>query len=332
MSRYFTKTLASLEPYTPGEQLKIADIVKLNANENPYPPAPGVAAAVAAAVPGLRLYSDLTNGDLNAAIARHWGVRPENILCGNGSDENLLLALRAFCDESTPLAFADVTYSFYTVLCDLLHIPQHIIPLEADLTIDLKKYCGLHETIVIANPNAPTSLLAPVDAIEEGLQTNPDNIVIVDLVITHTFSKTHNLAGARLGFCIARPALIADMNRVKFSYSPYNVNAMTQAAGAAAISDEAYFADVTAKVIAERTHTTDELRRRGVTVFDSATNFLFATTDRMPCVEIFEKLRARGILIRHFNAPRISDYLRITIGTPEQMQRFFAALDEILGE
>lgn len=180
MSRYFTKTLASLEPYTPGEQLKIADVVKLNANENPYPPAPGVAAAVAAAVPGLRLYSDLTNGDLNAAIARHWGVRPENILCGNGSDENLLLALRAFCDESTPLAFADVTYSFYTVLCDLLHIPQHIIPLEADLTIDLKKYCGLHETIVIANPNAPTSLLAPVDAIEEVLQTNPDNIVIVD--------------------------------------------------------------------------------------------------------------------------------------------------------
>ena len=153
-----------------------------------------------------------------------------------------------------------------------------------------------------------------------------------NLVITHTFSKTHNLAGARLGFCIARPALIADMNRVKFSYSPYNVNAMTQAAGAAAISDEDYFADVTAKIIAERTHTTDELRRRGFTVFDSATNFLFATTDRMPCVEIFEKLRARGILIRHFNAPRISDYLRITIGTPEQMQRFFAALDEILGE
>ena len=275
-------------------------------------------------------------------------------MCVNGRSENLLRARLAFCDESTPLAFADVTYSFYTVLCDLLHIPQHIIPLEADLTIDLKKYCGLHETIVIANPNAPTSLLAPVDAIEEVLQTNPDNIVIVDetyvefapagssclpllekydnLVITHTFSKTHNLAGARLGFCIARPALIADMNRVKFSYSPYNVNAMTQAAGAAAISDEDYFADVTAKIIAERTNTTDELGRRGFTVFDSATNFLFATTDRMPCVEIFEKLRARGILIRHFNAPRISDYLRITIGTPEQMQRFFAALDEILGE
>ena len=257
MSRYFTKTLASLEPYTPGEQLKIADIVKLNANENPYPPAPGVAAAVEAAVPGLRLYSDLSNRALNEAIAAHWGVQPENILCGNGSDENLLLALRAFCDENTPLAFADVTYSFYPVLCDLLHIPQHVIPLEDDLTIDLKKYCGLHETIVIANPNAPTSLLAPVAAIEEVLRTNPDNIVVVDetyvefapagssclpllekyenLVITHTFSKTHNLAGARLGYCIARPGLITDMNRVKFGYSPYNVNSMTQAAGVAAM-------------------------------------------------------------------------------------------------
>lgn len=151
-----------------------------------------------------------------------------------------------------------------------------------------------------------------------------------NLVITHTFSKTHNLAGARLGFCIARPELIADMNRVKFSYSPYNVNSMTQAAGVAAISDEAYFADVTAKVIAERTRTTAELRRRGFTVFDSSTNFLFAATDRMPCREIFEKLRDRGILIRHFNAPRISGYLRITIGTPDQMQRFLTALDEIL--
>ena len=314
MSRYFTKTLAALEPYVPGEQLKIDDLVKLNANENPYPPAPGVAAAVEAAVPGLRLYSDLSNRALNEAIAAHWGVQPENILCGNGSDENLLLALRAFCDENTPLAFADVTYSFYPVLCDLLHIPQHVIPLEDDLTIDLKKYCGLHETIVIANPNAPTSLLAPVAAIEEVLRTNPDNI-----------------AGARLGYCIARPGLITDMNRVKFSYSPYNVNSMTQAAGTAAIRDEAYFHEVTAKLLATRTAATEGLRQRGFTVFDSAANFLFATTDRMPCKEIFEKLRAQGILIRHFNAPRISNYLRITIGTDAEMQRFFAALDEILG-
>ena len=353
MSRYFTKTLGSLEPYVPGEQLKIDNLVKLNANENPYPPAPGVAAAVAAAVPGLRLYSDLSNRTLNEAIAAHWGVQPENILCGNGSDENLLLALRAFCDEHTPLAFADVTYSFYPVLCDLLHIPQHVIPLEADLTIDLKKYCGLHETIVIANPNAPTSLLAPVAGIEEVLKTNPDNIVVVDetyvefapagssclpllekydnLVITHTFSKTHNLAGARLGYCIARPELIADMNRVKFSYSPYNVNSMTQAAGKAAIEDEAYFAATTKKILSARADAARRLRERGFWVAESATNFLFTTTDRMPCGEIFRRLRERGVLIRYFNAPRIDNYLRITVGTPEQMDRLFAGLDEILG-
>lgn len=155
MSRYFTKTLGALEPYTPGEQLKLPDLVKLNANENPYPPAPGVAAAVAGAVPGLRLYSDLTEAALCAAIARHCGVQPENILCGNGSDENLLLALRAFCDETHPLAFADITYSFYPVLCDLLHIPQHVILVEEDFSLDLSKYHGLNETIVIANPNAP---------------------------------------------------------------------------------------------------------------------------------------------------------------------------------
>ena len=180
MSRYFTKTLSALEPYVPGEQLKLQNLVKLNANENPYPPSPAVAQAVAQAVPGLRLYSDLTNADLNAAIAAHWGVQPENILCGNGSDENLLLALRAFCDADTPLAFADVTYSFYAVLCDLLHIPQHVIPLRQDFTLDTAPYCGLRETVVIANPNAPTGLLLPVPEIEKILQANPDNIVVVD--------------------------------------------------------------------------------------------------------------------------------------------------------
>ena len=354
MSRYFTKTLSALEPYVPGEQLKLQNLVKLNANENPYPPSPAVAQAVAQAVPGLRLYSDLTNADLNAAIAAHWGVQPENILCGNGSDENLLLALRAFCDADTPLAFADVTYSFYAVLCDLLHIPQHIIPLRQDFTLDTTPYCGLRETVVIANPNAPTGLLLPVPEIEKILQANPDNIVVVDetyiefapagasclpllerydnLVITYTFSKTHNLAGARLGYCIARPELIADMNRVKFSYSPYNVNALTQAAGAAAIRDEAYFAKTRDALLKTRQHTAEKLRRRGFTMTDSHTNFLFATTDRMPCREIFEQLRQRGVLIRRFDAPRIDNYLRITIGTDAEMARFFAALDEILAQ
>ena len=353
MSRYFTKTLAALEPYTPGEQLKLPDLVKLNANENPYPPAPGVAAAVAGAVPGLRLYSDLTEAALCAAIARHCGVQPENILCGNGSDENLLLALRAFCDETHPLAFADITYSFYPVLCDLLHIPQHVIPVEEDFSLDLSKYHGLNETIVIANPNAPTTLLQPVAAIEEVVRTNPDSIVIVDeayidfagpnascvpltkkydnVIVVQTFSKSHNLAGARVGFCVANPELIADMNRIKFSYSPYNVNSLSQAAAVAAMEDENYFRDTVGKICATRADTMTKLRERGFTGPDSATNFLFVTTSRMPCKQIFERLRQKGVLIRYFSAPRLSDYLRITIGTPEQMQRFFEELDLILG-
>lgn len=353
MSRYFTKTLAALEPYTPGEQLKLPDLVKLNANENPYPPAPGVAAAVAGAVPGLRLYSDLTEAALCAAIARHCGVQPENILCGNGSDENLLLALRAFCDETHPLAFADITYSFYPVLCDLLHIPQHVILVEEDFSLDLSKYHGLNETIVIANPNAPTTLLQPVAAIEEVVRTNPDSIVIVDeayidfagpnascvpltkkydnVIVVQTFSKSHNLAGARVGFCVANPELIADMNRIKFSYSPYNVNSLSQAAAVAAMEDENYFRDTVGKICATRADTMTKLRERGFTGPDSATNFLFVTTSRMPCKQIFERLRQKGVLIRYFSAPRLSDYLRITIGTPEQMQRFFEELDLILG-
>ncbi|MGN0983916.1 MAG: histidinol-phosphate transaminase [Gemmiger sp.] len=354
MSRFFTTTLASLKPYTPGEQLKMPNLIKLNANENPYPPAPGVAAAVAGQVEGLRLYSDLTEAKLCAAIARRYGVQPENVLCGNGSDENLLLAIRAFCDGGRPLAFADITYSFYPVLCDLLHVPAHILPVQADFTIDPTAYYGLGETIVLANPNAPTSLLLPVAAVEEILRHNPDSIVIVDeayidfaddpaatcvplalkydnVLVVQTFSKSRNLAGARLGFCIAHPDLIADMNRIKFSYSPYNVNSLSEAAGAAAMDDEAYFQKTTAAIRATRAWTTGQLRALGFTVLDSSTNFLFATTQRMPCAEIFQALRQRGILIRYFNSPRIDNWLRITIGTPPQMEALVQAIREILG-
>lgn len=357
MSRFFTDTLAALEPYTPGEQMKMDDLVKLNANENPYPPAPGVAAAVAAAVQTLPLYSDLTAAALCRQIGRHCGVPADCVLCGNGSDENLLLALRAFCDGSRPLAYADITYSFYPVLCDLMHIPSHVIPVEADFSLDLRKYRGLDkETIVIANPNAPTGLLAARDEIEAVVRANPDNIVIVDeayidfapagsscapliqkydnLIVIGTYSKSHNLAGARLGFTLACPALIADMNRIKFSYSPYNVNSLTQAAGVAAMADEDYFNKTVAAICAERETAASALRQRGFDVPPSATNFLFAAPPAggSAAKEIFEKLRAKGVLIRYFSTPRLADRLRITIGTPTQMQRFFAELDLILRE
>ena len=228
-----------------------------------------------------------------------------------------------------------------------------MILVEEDFSLDLSKYHGLNETIVIANPNAPTTLLQPVVAIEEVVRTNPDSIVIVDeayidfagpnascvpltkkydnVIVVQTFSKSHNLAGARVGFCVANPELIADMNRIKFSYSPYNVNSLSQAAAVAAMEDENYFRDTVGKICATRADTMTKLRERGFTGPDSATNFLFVTTSRMPCKQIFERLRQKGVLIRYFSAPRLSDYLRITIGTPEQMQRFFEELDLILG-
>lgn len=353
MSRFFTPALAALEPYTPGEQLARPDLVKLNANENPYPPAPGVAAAVADTVAGLRLYSDLRQTKLVSAIAARCGVPEDWVLCGNGSDENLLLAIRAFCDESTPLAFADITYSFYPVLCNLLGVPARVLPLREDFTIDLSAYHRLGCTIVIANPNAPTSLLAPVAEIEDVVRTNPDHIVIVDeayvdfagpgasclplvqkydnLLVVRTFSKSRSLAGARLGFCIGQPGLIADMNRVKFSYSPYNINAMSEAAGAAAMADEAYFEKTVAAICETRAQTAAELRRRGFAVLDSATNFLFARTPRRPGGALCAALRDRGVLIRHFDAPRIADWVRISIGTPAQMQRLFDEMDAVMG-
>ena len=352
MNKPFLDKLRKIDPYVPGEQPKTANVIKLNANENPYPPAPGVAAAVEAAVPGLRLYSDLSNRALNEAIAAHWGVQPENILCGNGSDENLLLALRAFCDETHPLAFADITYSFYPVLCDLLHIPQHVILVEEDFSLDLSKYHGLNETIVIANPNAPTGLALPRSAIEGILKANPDNVVIVDeayvdfggescvplidrydnLLVVQTFSKSRQLAGARLGLAMGSASLIADLNRVKFSLNPYNINRLTLKAGQAALEDTVYFEKTRAAIVDTRTWTKQQLEARGFAVLDSRSNFLFASTQKKNGGELYQKLKKKGVLVRHFDAPRIENWLRITIGTPEQMQIFLNTLDKIMEE
>lgn len=359
MSRYFTKTLEQLEPYTPGEQLKRADLVKLNANENPYPPAPGVAAAVAETIPGLRLYSDLTEAKLTEAIARREGVPASCVLCGNGSDENLMLAIRAFCAKDRPLAFADVTYGFYPVWCQLFGIPQAVLPLREDFTLDPADYYGLDSAknvgaIVIANPNAPTGLALPTAALAEIARHNPDAVVIVDeayvdfggescvpfvrkgepanLMVVQTFSKSRSLAGGRLGLCIAPEPLIADLKRVKYSMNPYNVNRMTEAAGVAALADPAYFEKNCAAIRATRADATARLRQMGFTVLDSSANFVFARTPRMPGGTLYRRLKENGVLVRHFDTPRLSDWLRITIGSPEQMQGFFAALEEILGQ
>lgn len=351
MSRYLTPTLAGLSPYTPGEQPQDQQYIKLNTNESPYSPSPAVVAAVnAAEVEKLRLYSDPACAQLLAAAAEYHGLSPDEIMPGNGSDENLFFALRAFCDEQHPLAYADVTYGCYSVWCNLMHIPSHILPLEADFSIDPTKYYGLNETIVIANPNAPTGLALPRSAIEGILKANPNNVVIVDeayvdfggescvplihqydnLLVVQTFSKSRQLAGARLGLAMGNAALIADLNRVKFSLNPYNINRLTLKAGEAALKDTAYFDATRQKIMDTRAWTAKELANRGFSLTDSRSNFLFARTDRMEGGALYRALKEKGILVRHFDSPRIADYLRITIGTQAQMEALIKALDEIL--
>ena len=256
MSRFLSPALSAVTPYTPGEQPQDQQYIKLNTNESPYLPSPRVVAAVSEAeVEKLRLYSDPACAQLLRTAAAHFGLQPSQVMPGNGSDENLFFALRAFCDETHPLAYADITYGCYSVWCGLMHIPSHIIPLKADFTLDPADYYGLNETIVIANPNAPTGLALPRSAIEEILKSNPNHVVIVDeayvdfggescvplidnyenLLVVQTFSKSRQLAGARLGLAMGNAKLIADLNRVKFSLNPYNINRLTLKAGKAAL-------------------------------------------------------------------------------------------------
>lgn len=353
MSRFLSQTLAALTPYTPGEQPQDQQYIKLNTNESPYLPSPYVVAAVnEAEVEKLRLYSDPTCAELLRTAAAHFGLKPSQIMLGNGSDENLFFALRAFCDEQHPLAYADITYGCYGVWCDLLHIPSHILPLKEDFTLDPADYCGLNETIVIANPNAPTGIALPRAAIEQILKSNPESVVIVDeayvdfggescvplidrydnLLVVQTFSKSRQLAGARLGLAMGSEALIADLNRVKFSLNPYNINRLTLKAGQAALEDTAYFNKTRRAIMDTRAWTKQQLEQRGFACLDSRSNFLFASTERKNGGELYEKLKQKGVLVRHFNAPRIQNWLRITMGTPEQMEAFLAALDNILEE
>ena len=351
MSKFLSPTLAAVTPYTPGEQPQDQQYIKLNTNESPYLPSPAVIAAVSEhEVEKLRLYSDPACADLLKAAAAHFGLQPEQIMPGNGSDENLFFALRAFCDADHPLAYADITYGCYGVWCGLMHIPSHIIPLKEDFTLDPKDYYGLNQTIVLANPNAPTGIALPRAEIEGILKANPNNVVIVDeayvdfggescvplidqyenLLVVQTFSKSRQLAGARLGLAMGNAKLIADLNRVKFSLNPYNINRLTLKAGQAALEDTAYFEKTRTAIMDTRAWTMQQLTDRGFTVLDSRANFVFASTERINGGVLYKKLKENGILVRHFDASRIDNWLRITIGTPEQMQALMDAVDKIL--
>ena len=350
MSQYFSSQVSQLTPYTPGEQPKDKKYVKLNANESPYPPSPGVAKALSGqTVSDLRLYCDATARALKEALARQYGVEAENIFVGNGSDEALNFAFLAYASDGRGVAFADLTYSFYPVFCDLYHIPAQIIPLKEDFSLDPKDYYGLNKTIVIANPNAPTGMALSRSEVEGIIQANPNSVVVVDeayvdfggescveltkqyknLLVIQTYSKSRSMAGARLGYAIGDAALIGDLETIKFSTNPFNVNSLTMKAGIAALEEQDYYDKNCQKIIATREYTTRELEKMGFTVLPSKTNFIFAKKSGMSGESIYQGLRERGVLVRYFDKDRIRDYNRITIGTPEQMDIFLEKLREL---
>ncbi len=352
MNRFSSEKLAALDPYVPGEQPRDMKYVKLNTNESPFPPAPAVLQAVAEEAGKLNLYCDPECAQLRAAAAALYGLAPENILPVNGSDEALYFAFTAFCGPARPMAFADITYGFYPVFAAMTGTPEHIIPLREDFSLDPADYRGLHENIVLANPNAPTGLALSPSDIEKILLSNPDNVVIVDeayvdfggescvpligkyenLLVVQTFSKSRSLAGARLGFALGNTALIDDLNTVKFSTNPYNVNRMTQAAGIAAIACQDYTLENCRRIAENREHTSKALEDMGFRVLPSKANFLFAAHPAVTGQVLYRALKDRGVLVRWFDKPRIRDWLRITIGSREQMDALLAATKSILND
>jgi len=351
MSRFLNSKYTELEVYTPGEQPRDMKYIKLNTNESPYPPSPAVLAVVNAdQAELLRLYSDPECKNLKNSIAKLYGVNPENIYLSNGSDDILNFAFMAFT-EGGKAAFPEISYGFYKVFAQLYGIECRKIPLREDFSIDPEDYCGLGCFTVIANPNAPTGRTISLEDIEKILQTNPDNVVVIDeayvdfggqscyplikkyknLLVVQTFSKSRSMAGARLGFAFADEELIADLKRIKFSTNPYNVNRLTLAAGEAAISENDYYMENCRRIMATREWTSAELEKLGFTVIPSKANFIFAKSGRIGGQELYEELKKRGILIRHFSDPKITDYNRITIGTDEEMAVLVNTIKNILG-
>lgn len=352
MSRFFSRKYVDLEAYTPGEQPSDQQFIKLNTNESPFPPSPGVAEAAKREAGKLNLYSDPESAELTKQVAERYGVRPGQVLMTNGSDEILNFAFMAFGDADHPFVFPDVTYAFYEVFGAIDQVPVKTIPLRADWTINYRDYCGIGKNIVIANPNAPTGLVLPSEEIEEIIRTNPDNIVIIDeayvdfgnrsalplvehydnLLVTRTFSKSRSLAGARLGFGIACEALIQDLNTIKYSTNPYNVNRMTAAAGIAALEDDEYYMENARTIMTIRDETAGKLREMGISVTDSHTNFLFVSLEGLSGEELYQRLKQRNILVRRWNQPRIENWCRVTVGTREQMGVFLDCIREIKDE
>ncbi|MBQ8549914.1 MAG: histidinol-phosphate transaminase [Clostridia bacterium] len=346
MSRFLTEKFALLTPYTPGEQPKDMKYIKLNTNESPFPPSDKAIAAAAEAAKTLELYSDPECRDLVSKAVEVFGVERDEILFTNGSDEILNFAFMAFCDATHPALFPDITYGFYPVFAELGGIPYKTARLRDDFTIDPNDYKGHKGAIFIANPNAPTGIALSLAEIEQIILANPESVVIIDeayvdfgaesalslihkydnLLVTQTFSKSRSMAGARLGFGAGCKELIRDLNTIKYSTNPYNVNRMTMAAGIGVLCDEDYTKQNCQKIIENREYTKAKLKELGFTLTDSVSNFIFAKSDKISGEQLYLTLKERGILIRHFSSARLCEYNRITVGNREQMD---ALLDEI---
>lgn len=351
MSRFLAKKYQTLDAYVPGEQPRDKKYIKLNTNEFPYPPAPDVIAAINAdVVSDLRLYSDPTAKALKEALATYYGVGAENVFVSNGSDESLNFAFACFFEDG--VAFADLTYGFYSVFADLYGIDARVIPLDRDFSIVPDDYIGLECGAVIANPNAPTGKALPLSDIERIVASNPDRVIVVDeayvdfggessipltkkydnLLVCMTYSKSRGMAGARLGFAIGNADLIADLELMKYSTNPYNLDSLALRMGAAALTDasKAYYEEKVGEVIKVREETAEKLRELGAEVLPSKANFLFVKLPNISGGDAYGKLRERGILVRHFSKARIADYLRVSIGTAEDMKAFVNAVKQII--
>lgn len=351
MSKFWSPLTASLEPYVPGEQPKDKKYIKLNTNENPYPPSPKAIEAMGAAInDDLRLYPDPNCDVLVQSLAKRFGLQTSQVFVGNGSDEILAFAFASFFDPSKPVLFPDITYSFYKVYAKFYGITPKLIPLDEDFNIHVEEYQGEHGGIIIPNPNAPTAIVMPLEKVEQLLKQNPDQVVIIDeayvdfgsqsavtlvneypnLLVIQTLSKSRSLAGLRVGFAFGSAELIEGLNRTKNSFNSYTLDRVALVGAVAAIEDDAYFAETTAKVIATRERVEKQLKEMQFTVTPSAANFIFISHASIPAKELFEKLRAEGVLVRYFASPRIDNFLRVSIGTDEEMDQFLKAITGII--
>lgn len=353
MSRFARERIQAIAPYVPGEQPKAGDrerpLIKLNTNELPYPPAPGVMEALSRGeVERVRLYPELEPAALQLAVAEFYGISPAQVFCGNGSDEVIAFSYMAFCEQR--ICYPAISYGFYPVYANLFGLEADEVPLRESWVLAVEDYIQRQGPIILANPNAPTGLAVEVGELEKIIAADPNRLVIVDeaytdfwidscvrlipqydnLLVIQTLSKSRGLAGLRIGLALGNEALIRDLNKVKYSFHPYNINRLSQLAGAAAFEDNAYFDEVRGKIIATREWTKRELDRLGFVQTDSQTNFLFARHPNVAGEQLYRLLRERGILVRHFKQEKLEEYLRITVGTGDEMRALVAALEGIL--